>query len=126
MTRGGGFLQLLQGGDVELAGAGGLHAGYEGLGGGERGGVGDAVADGGAAQLVAVVAGGHAERGVDHERDLAGGDGVHHRACPLVDLAVTSQGTPEARSTAAVPSVARSEKPRRTSSRAMKATARLS
>ena len=43
-------LQLLQGGDVELAGAGGLHAGYEGLGGGERGGVGDALADGGAAQ----------------------------------------------------------------------------
>ena len=41
-------------------------------------------------------------------------------------LPVTSQGTPEARSTAAVPSVARSEKPRRTSSRAMKATARLS
>lgn len=31
MTRGGGFLQLLQGGDVELAGTGGLHAGYEGL-----------------------------------------------------------------------------------------------
>ena len=50
MTRGGGFLQLLQGGDVELAGTGGLHAGYEGLGGGQGGGVGDAVADGGAAQ----------------------------------------------------------------------------
>ena len=29
-------LQLLQGGDVELSRAGGLHAGYEGLGGGER------------------------------------------------------------------------------------------